>query len=199
MNEKKNEGLDDKSFFTKIKLYIKSLKPIILSHHPNCKNFENHTIKLRSKRFCIGCFVGYPSAVLGLIFLFLFSLYFKLTQEFLFITSLVLLSTFFLSLFNLTEIKMIKVFQKISIGLGSSFILFWTLNLQVILFLKIVVFFLLFSFLVFVFNIYHSYGFYRTCKKCEFSSNMKECPGFKEINKYIEENNLPNPFENLKL
>lgn len=38
--------------------------PIILSHHPLCGKFEDHTFKIRGRHVCIGCATVYPSAIL---------------------------------------------------------------------------------------------------------------------------------------
>ncbi len=55
-----------KSFKEKFIKHYRALKPILLSHHPLCDEYQggNHTFRLFSKDFCIGCFVTYPTAFL---------------------------------------------------------------------------------------------------------------------------------------
>ena len=47
-------------------LYVISFWPLLLSHHPECEKFKNHTLNIGKIRFCIGCFIGYPIAILGM-------------------------------------------------------------------------------------------------------------------------------------
>ena len=40
------------------------LRFILLSHHPNCEKFENHTLNIRGTRVCIGCLAFYPTFII---------------------------------------------------------------------------------------------------------------------------------------
>ena len=51
------------NFWQKLKNFYKEYKPYLISHHPNCDKYEEHVFKIRGKKFCIGCFIGYPTAV----------------------------------------------------------------------------------------------------------------------------------------
>ncbi|MEJ2280003.1 MAG: hypothetical protein P8Y70_19990, partial [Candidatus Lokiarchaeota archaeon] len=97
MDDEKFQDINEKPFFIKVKLYLKSLKPIILSHHPKCENFKDHTLNIGSRKFCIGCFVGYPSAIIGFLFLWIISLFFTLNPNSILISAMILLSTLLLS------------------------------------------------------------------------------------------------------
>jgi len=55
-------------------LTLKSFFPLFLSHHPECKHFKGHTIKVGKVRLCIGCFIGYPSAILGIFLIYVIDL-----------------------------------------------------------------------------------------------------------------------------
>ena len=179
----------------KLILYIRSLKPIILSHHPNCDAFKEHTIKIGKYRFCIGCFIGYPVAILGVLMIFLLDLINIIESNLLFITSIILMSTFILSPLKLTKFKAIKIIQKVLFNLGGAFLFWWIFTLPNHFFINFLLFFLIFGIALALVNAYHAFSFYRTCKKCEFSLNWEKCPGFKALFEYCEANNLPNLFK----
>ncbi len=94
-----------------------------LSHHPNCSRFESHTFSLGRFRFCIGCYIGYPSAIFGLVLgtsLYLPSL---VTLWHLFGCGLVAYLALLASLRKFSEFKYVKILQKISVGTGSGFLI----------------------------------------------------------------------------
>lgn len=170
--------------------YLKILKPIILSHHPNCGKFENHVIKIGKYRLCIGCFIGYPTAFITISIINLLHLQEMLSSQLFVALGIILLSFFIISLVNLTKIKWVKILQKFLIGIGAGF-LFWGLwklpNSSIINFTLL---YITFSVILGVLNGYHAYGFYRMCKKCEYSLNWRACPGFKNIYDEIEKESL---------
>lgn len=176
-----------KSFTT----YLKCMKPLLLSHHPECEKFEkNHTINAGKYRFCIGCFVGYPSALIGIIVISILNLVDTFNSLCFLIAALVLISTFFLSPLNLTKIKAIKIIQKFLIGLGSAFLFWYIWTLQNSFFLNFIYFILVFGLLLTLLNVYHGYSFHKTCKKCDYSMDWNNCPGFKKINECFEKHNV---------
>jgi predicted neutral ceramidase superfamily lipid hydrolase len=178
-------------------LYIKSLKPIRLSHHPNCEEFNNHTIKIGKKKFCIGCFIGYPSAIIGVISIYFLNLFYILDSKLLFIIAIVLMSSFLLSPLGLTRIKWIKIVQKILFNLGGAF-LFWWIFLQPNSFIvNFLLFFLIFGILLSLTTAYHAYGFYKVCKQCLYNLDWENCSGFKEVFEYCDKNELPNLFKSI--
>lgn len=162
---------------------IKKFKPLLLSHHPNCAQFKNHTLTIGKLKFCIGCFVGYPTALLGILIIYFFNLEELLASVYFLIIGIILISFFLLSPLNLTKIKRIKIIQKLLIGLGSAFLFWWIWSLPFSFTLNSVLFLLIFGTLITLLNGYHAYSFYRTCKKCKFSMNWQTCPGFKEFYK----------------
>ena len=174
-----------------ITTYLKCMKPFLLSHHPECEKFEkNHTINIGKYRFCIGCFVGYPSALIGIIIIRLLNLV-EIFNSFCFlITALVLISTFVLSPLNLTKIKAIKIIQKSLIGLGSAFLFWYILTMQNPFFFNLIYFILVFGLLLTFLNVYHGYSFHKICKKCEYSMDWDNCPGFRKINECFKKHNI---------
>jgi hypothetical protein len=157
----------------------KNFKRLILAHHPNCDRFKNHTFKIGRYQFCIGCFIGYPTAIIGIIVIRILNLTKLLDSIYFIVIALPLIATFLFSPLNLTKLKIIKIIQKFLIGLGSSFLFWWILILPNPIHINIIIFFLIFGPLMIILNAYHAYGFYKECKRCEFAMNWNSCPGFK--------------------
>ncbi|MBD3255740.1 MAG: hypothetical protein GF383_11655 [Candidatus Lokiarchaeota archaeon] len=155
--------------------------PLLLSHHPDCNNFRGHTLKCGKFKLCIGCFVGYPVAIITYLIMRTFNLAKYFPHDSLFIISIIFLSTFVLSPLNLTKIKIIKVAQKAFIGVGAAFLLVWIRNLPNPRMTNLLIMFIVFSLIIFVLNLYHVYGFLKTCYKCETPFDWGNCPGFDEI------------------
>jgi len=171
-----------KSRRKKLSLNREELKSFLFSHHPKCEKFEGHTIKIRSTQFCIGCFIGYPTAFFGILVIYLLGLVIPFETEFLLITGIALLSSFILSLLDLTKIRIIKIIQKFCIGLGFAF-LFWGIwTLPNSFNINLILFFIIFGIAYAIIMSYHAYSFYKTCKKCEYSLDWEKCPGFRKLN-----------------
>jgi hypothetical protein len=174
---------------------IKSFLPLILSHHPNCGDFKTHTIKIKGYQFCIGCFVGYPSALIGMGLIGLSYLPLILSSEAFFIIGAILIFSFILSPLGIIRSKPIKIIQKFTIGMGASFT-YWGIRLLTIPRTdKYVLFLLIFGPLVSILNLYHTYGFLKTCKKCATPFNWAICDGFKMIRENFARYNLYNYLE----
>ncbi len=175
--------------------YVSSFFPFFLSHHPECDRFEGHTQNIRNIRLCIGCFFGYPAAIAVLIFHKIFNLYSLLSPMILLILGIAFISTFFMSPLKLTNIKFIKIIQKILMGIGSSFVILWILQLpnprNINLFLAITVI----NLLLLAFGLYHVYGIWSNCVNCDTPFDWGYCDGFRTIIKNFEEKKLPNFLE----
>ena len=110
-------------FFSKSREFLRNYWPLLLSHHPSCPSYQNHTLNFSKIRLCIGCFIGYPSALLSIL-LGIFYIYPAFTQKFwLLLIGISLFMFQLLSLTKLTEIKLIKIIQKFSIGFGVGLVL----------------------------------------------------------------------------
>jgi hypothetical protein len=168
---------------------------ILLSHHPICDNFTSHTLRFGKHRLCIGCFIGYPTALIGIIIIYFLLLFRVLTSSFFFYISFILLSFFILSPLGLTQIKKVKILQKILIGLGSAFLFWhlWTLPNPFVV--NFIYFILIFGLLMILLNTYHAYGFYQTCKKCQYALNWEQCPAFSKMFECFRKYNLKNVFQ----
>ncbi|MHA1150792.1 MAG: hypothetical protein ACTSR8_21440 [Promethearchaeota archaeon] len=178
-------------------LSVKSLLPFLLAHHPQCEDFEGHTLKIGKYRFCIGCFIGYPTAILSIIIIDKFGLLYLLPSRAFFFFGIGLIATFILSPLHITKIKTIKILQKILIGVGSGFLFWFLLILPNPLLINYFLILIVFSVILGVLNFHHAYSFYSGCKKCEYALNWGVCPGFKKIRDNLEKNNLKNIFLDL--
>ncbi len=167
-NEKKT------GFLHKIKKY----KYYIFAHHPKCENFNNDTFRIRSTEFCIGCFIGYPSALIG-IFIGYYAFFLpKLNPYILIAAQFLMISTIFLSFTSLTEKKVVKIFQKLFVGLGSGIFIGTTYFLfpggQTT---KIIVTVFIILFLNAPIQVLHYRNMNKICDGCEYQPIWNQCPG----------------------
>ena len=174
----KNPQDSKETFRQRIKLSYNKIKPILLRHHPLCEEFaDDHTFKLKGVDFCIGCFIGYPAAIITIIVLPLISMTAILSPRDLLIFSLLFLSTFLFSVFGLTKRKGLKILSKITVGIGAAF-LFWSIfTLPNDFLVNFLTFCLTFFVLLLFLNGYHTYGVLKICKNCKFEADWRRCPG----------------------
>lgn len=110
-------------FFQQLKDFFKNYGPLLLSHHPSCSRYQDHTLNISKLRLCIGCFIGYPSALLSII-IGNYLIYPSVSQKiWLLLIGIFMFLFQFLSLTKLTEIKIIKIIQKFLIGWGAGQVL----------------------------------------------------------------------------
>ena len=172
--------------------YIWSFGPLFLSHHPECDEFKEHTINISKVRLCIGCFVGYPTAIFGIYIIDLLNLNNIIYPQYLLMLSVLCLSTIVLSPLKKIKRKKYKILQKFIIGFGASF-LFWGIrNLPNPMYINRIIFYHVFSILLSLLNLYHAYGFISTCYKCKDPFNWGQCLGFSSIQKRFQKHGLDN-------
>lgn len=156
------------------------MKPILLSHHPNCTAFSNHVYNLGRYKLCIGCFTYYPTVVVTILFILTF---FNLTLtniSVMFILSFMFFIPIVLNILGLTNHKVLKILTKISIGIGAGMLIVSTVLLPIFLFIKI-------SILIQIHFITGAIAYIRAkhvkerCLECEFEGNWDHCPAMKPI------------------
>ncbi len=182
----------ERSKLSEALLVIKSFGSFLLRHHPECEIFKGHAIKFRKHEFCIGCFIGYPTSFITIIILGVFKLNESIPSNYLLIFGILFMSTFFLSFTGATKIKFIKISQKIFIGFGSALIFWGILSLSFPFSTNLIIDLLVFSVILTFFNVYHAYGLYKTCKKCEYHFKWGQCSGFETIRNNLKKYDLPN-------
>ena len=177
---------------SRVLAYIKAFWPLFLSHHPECDKFNNHTLNIGKVRFCIGCFVGYPIAILGIFLIPLFKIPQLIPYDYFLLISIILLATFIMSPLKLTKNKKIKILQKALIGLGSSFLFWYIMTRPNPRIVNIFIFYISFGAILGILNIYHVLGFVMKCYACETPFLWGSCGGFKSINENFNKYGLSN-------
>ena len=174
-----------------------SFWPLMLSHHPECDRFKEHTLNFGKVHLCIGCFIGYPTAIIGIILISFFKLSSVIHYPTFLIIGIGLLSTFCLSIINLTKFKIIKILQKMLMGIGGSFIFWWIWYSNSTEQMRLFTFYFIFSLIIGILNLYHAYGFFIKCYRCNTPFAWGSCSGFKFLRKYQTKYNLSNLFEEM--
>jgi hypothetical protein len=152
-----------------------------LSHHPSCDHFKNHTLNFGKIKLCIGCFVGYPAAIISIILTDIaYRIHGVNILPLLYLGFILFLAQLF-SLTRFSEIKFLKILQKISIGTGSGFIL---VNLFVLIpsseVLKVLLSFVFATLLSIPIMILHIKNLHRPCRGCEFENDYINCTKYKD-------------------
>ena len=181
--EKKIDQSAKRSFKEKIQRHYRALKPILLSHHPLCDEFQggNHTFRLFNKDFCIGCFITYPTAFIFYIIGYLSGLFSLLSTPNLWYFGFGGCSIYLLSIFGLAKKKTIKIFTKIIIGIGIAFCVaaLWSLPYEFgTKFILASIFFMVGHIFI---NSMRARNLYKTCRACKYDFDWGICPGMSSI------------------
>jgi hypothetical protein len=178
-DEKKHAPIEENSRFKLIMGELKPLLPLLLSHHPPCETFSSHTLNFGKAHLCIGCFIGTPSAFVGLFLGKLLLDSYTVKPLLFYIIGLFLYLAQLLSLTKFTQIKKIKIIQKMSIGFGSGLMLsplYYNLEQSssswVDRFLLVLIILLLFI----PIGLLHMRTTKKTCVNCEHKFQENICP-----------------------
>ena len=169
-----------KSKFSRGFQFLSDIKSILLSHHPNCEYFSKHVYHVRKYRLCIGCFTFYPSIAITIIFTLLFIdlNYFNLLL--IFNLSYIFMLPVILNFLKLTKFRVLKIFSKISLGIGiglyivAIFVLPFHILIKIFTILEINIF-------VGVIAYIRSIHIQKECKKCDYQGDWDSCPGMKPV------------------
>ncbi|MEW6069615.1 MAG: hypothetical protein AB1485_03275 [Candidatus Thermoplasmatota archaeon] len=157
---------------------LKALKPLLISHHPNCYRFEAHVVKVGNTRICLSCFVTYSTILLTL------SVCCLMGCSQIFVWHMLLCAGLALSPVKLLSgrfsKKIVKVMLNLIFGLGVSFIVLGILAIPTSLVIKILAFVVLILALG-AFSYIRVNKIILTCNECEYRRNWSSCPGFKEL------------------
>lgn len=182
-------------FFRSFKNQILRFKPILLSHHPICGKFEEHTFHLFGRDFCIGCFIGFPSGIIMLILGYVLDIFSSLSSISLWIIGLILLSSYLLSIFGLTKYKKIKIASKIFIGGGGAFFIAAIFSYPMMFIIKFILSIILVQVITIVLNLKRWLEIRETCKQCEYKSDWENCPGMNFAYSFHRNPEYSNPTE----
>jgi hypothetical protein len=161
---------------------IKKYKYFIFAHHPKCEKFNKDIFRIGSTEFCIGCFIGYPSALIGIFFGYFAFISPKINPIIIIVGSFLMMSTILLSFIPLTEKKEIKMIQKFFVGFGGGI---FTCSVYFIIpggqTTKIIGTIFIIFLLNFPISVLHYRNMNKKCDNCEYKPGWNQCPGF-EIN-----------------
>ncbi len=164
----------------RLKLFYSDIKPILLSHHPNCEKFDHHVYHIKRYKLCIGCFTYYPTIIITIILSIIFidlNLFNLIILNFL---AYAFFTPVILNLLNLTRYMVLKIISKISIGIGTGFYIISILLIPIPIILKILLLLQL-NFIIGVIGYIRANGTKDTCLACEYRADWARCPGMQEI------------------
>lgn len=161
-------------------LFLSDVKPILLSHHPDCDKFSKHVYHVGKYKLCIGCFTYYPTIAITIIFTLLFVDITLTNLVFLFLISFLFFLAVILNILKLTKTKFLKIISKILIGIGAGFFIVAAIFLPIHLIFKIMMIWEvnLFGGIIAYIRIK---GIEKDCLECEFEKDWDNCPGMKHI------------------
>ena len=165
---------------SRISLFLSDVKSLLLSHHPDCSEFSKHVYHIKKYKLCIGCFTFYPTVLLTIIFILLFFNLHLLNLFLMFFSSFIFFIPIVLNIFGLTKYQFLKIFSKISIGIGTGLMIVSTLLLPIFLFIKISILIEI-NFLVGVIAYIRAKQVYKICQECEYEGKWSLCPAMKPI------------------
>lgn len=166
---------------SKAKILEQSKEILFFAHHPPCDQFVNHTIPFFGKHWCIGCFIGYPAAIFGIILYWLLSpVISSLWQSaslWILITVLFLLSFLVLLSFFLPEYRILKILKKAILGLTLGVFIgaLWD-SLPFYSILKIFVVGPAIGITLFGLEKKHKKNTQRICIACDLTPDHPQCP-----------------------
>lgn len=181
-----------RSKMIKLFLYIWSFLPLLLSHHPECEEFKDHTLNFKKVKLYIGCFVGYPSTIIGIQVILFFNINFIISSQILIIIGILLMSIILLSPLKQIKKKKQKIVQKIIIGIGGAFLFCGIRRLPNPPNIRFLLLYFTFGGIISVLNLYHAYGFFSHCYQCTVPFNWGKCSGFSSIQNNLEKYDLNN-------
>ena len=166
--------------FSRFRLLLSDVKPIMLSHHPNCDKFSDHVYHVGRYHLCIGCFTFYPVIIITIILTLLFvepNLYNLIIM---YLISVIFFMPIILNVVGLTKYRFLKISAKASNGVGVGLHLVSVFLLPFPLIIKILTLFEI-NFLVGAIAYIRSNQIKKDCIKCDYQANWDDCPGMKNI------------------
>ncbi len=157
------------------------VKPILLSHHPNCEQYDDDVYHISKYRLCIGCFTFYPTIVVTVVLTLLFVELTIPNLILLFFISFLFFTPIFLNVLGLTKLKFIKISSKLLIGIGVGFFVVSVLFLPLLHFLVRIVLLFEVNFFIGVIAYIRARRMQKECKQCPYEGDWDSCPGMGPI------------------
>ncbi len=161
-------------------LFFSDLKPLLLSHHPNCETFSEHVYHIGTHKLCIGCFTFYPTVFATILSILIFVSLSLLNLFMMFFLSYLFFLPIFLNIFGLTKFKFLKILSKISIGIGTGLLIVSTIFLPLLLIIKISLLMEI-NFIIGAIAYIRAKDIKKICLACQYEGNWNKCPSMKPI------------------
>jgi hypothetical protein len=188
---------DKKGKFSQLKLFLADVKPILLSHHPNCEMFSNHVYHLGKYKLCIGCFTFYPVLILTFTIITMFLELNINNLVLLFYLSFLFFLPLILNIIGLTKYKFLKIFSKVAIGIGTGFQVTFIIYFPYFNIIMKILFLLDINMVIGVIAYIRGNHIKKDCLECEFEGDWSTCPGMKPITEKLYEHGFKKKRSNL--
>ncbi len=168
--------------------FLKTMMPFTTSHHPECRHYEGHYIKIGRYKLCIGCTFTYPT-ILAVLLIHKYTdvtrKIFSMGWEFLAALTMMYIVLYAFKIFD--KHIAIKIASKIYLGTTLTLIILYTVNkLPYQKPINIVIAILLYLFLANTLSAIRGYKIVKTCRKCDQWHRFPLCEGFKNILEKLE-------------
>ncbi len=154
-----------------------SARDYVLSHHPDCKEYEEDCYQVGKKRLCIGCFTAYPVA-LTILILWIFNLI-EVTYSGGLMIGFIFGMIQLFSLTGLSDIRKVKILIKVCLGIGIGFFTIGIFSLPLLFILRLLLFLICLNIVGF-FSFLRMRKIKKICNQCEHERDWENCPGFGE-------------------
>ena len=167
---------------------FKVLLPYLFSHHPICSFFSHDTFVIFGKRFCLGCSISYPLAIITVLMLSITGVYKDLPEPFfhqsiLLLTSIGLGSLQALKYGSIKDGRTFRIIVKASLGLAIGGVIFWTLTIPIFWPFRIGLLLGAIVSIMFL-GTFRILYMRRICAGCIYHGDWDICYGFRGINRY---------------
>lgn len=169
------------------RLFFSDVKPILLSHHPNCEHFSGHVYHIKNYKLCIGCFSFYPVLILTYVLIIIFLELSITILLWLFYLSFLFFLPLILNILGLTKYKFLKIFSKVAIGIGTGFQVAFIINFPYFHIIMKIFFLLDINIVVGVIAYIRGNHIKKDCLECEYKGDWNSCPGMKLITEKLYE------------
>jgi len=173
--------------FARVKLFLSDIKPLLLSHHPDCETFSNHVYHIGKYKLCIGCFTFYPMVLITFIVVSLFLDLNYINLIILAYLSFLFISPIVLNILGLTRYKFLKIFSKVATGIGAGLLIVFIIYFPYFNLIFRILFLLNINFLIGAIAYIRTNQIKKDCLKCEYKGDWQKCPGLGAITEKLYE------------
>ncbi len=167
--------------------FLRKIQPVLLSHHPDCDKFKEHSFEIRGVRLCGGCITIYPSITVSLLLLYTINFFQPVFFRYLFFIGLLFIGPKIISILFRSRRKTVKVGANILVGTGIAICIFSIFSFPFPFVMNLFIF-IVFFMMVSSANFLRVKSIMKTCSSCEYHRNWSICPGFKGLYSSIEKN-----------